>query len=70
MSYLNNQKLKLKLYQLRLVPYIAIGCLIFYFNSNLDLNYIVKGYLSLIESQVCIIIIYLLTRKFFSKPDN
>lgn len=70
MSNLNNQRLKLKLHQLRLVPYLAIGSLIFYFNSNLDLNYIVKGYLVLMESQLCIIIIYLLTAKFTNKPHK
>lgn len=70
MSNLNNQKLKLKLHQLRLVPYLAIGSLIFYLNSNLDLNYVVKGYLVLMESQLCIIIIYFLTTSFASKPDK
>lgn len=68
MSDLNNQRLKLKLHQLRLVPYLAIGSLIFYFNSNLDLNYLIKGYLVLMESQVCIVIIYFLTTKATSKP--
>lgn len=70
MSDLYNQRFKLKLHQLRLVPYLAIGSLIFYFNSNLDLNYIVKGYLVLMESQICIIIIYLLTAKLTTKSPK
>ncbi len=70
MSDLNNQRLKLKLHQLRLVPYLAIGSLIFYFNSNLDLNYIVKGYLVLMESQLCIMVIYFLTAKITSKTHK
>lgn len=70
MSNLNNQRLKFKLHQLRLVPYLAIGSLIFYLNSNLDLNYIVKGYLVLMESQLCIIVIYFLTARVASKPDK
>ncbi len=67
MSNLNNQRLILNFNRLRIVPYIAIGCLIFYLNSNLDLNYIVKGYLVLMESQLCIILIYFLSAKFTSK---
>nr|WP_322711953.1 hypothetical protein [Nostoc sp. ChiSLP03a] len=70
MSNLNNERLKLKFDRLRLIPYLAIGSLIFYFTSNLDLNYIVKGYLVLMESQLCIIAIYLLTDKFTNKPDK
>lgn len=67
---LNNKRLKLKLHQLRLIPYLAIGSLIFYFNSNLDLNYIVKGYLVLMESQLGIILIYFLMAKFTNKPHK
>lgn len=70
MSDLNNQKLNLKFYQLRLLPYLAIGSLIFYLNSYLDLNYIVKGYLVLMECQLCIIVIYFLTAKITSKTDK
>ncbi len=70
MSNLKNQKLKLKFYQLRLFPYIVIGSLIFYFNSNLDLNYLFKGYLVLIESQLCIIIVFLMTGKFNNKTHK
>ena len=70
MSDLYNQRLKLKLHQLRLVPYLAIGSLIFYFNSNLDLNYIVKGYLVLMECQLCIIVIYFLTAKITNKTHK
>jgi hypothetical protein len=70
MNDLNNQRLNFKFHQLRLVPYLAIGSLIFYLNSNLDLNYIVKGYLVLMECQLCIIVIYFLTAKLTSKTHK
>ncbi|RCJ38935.1 hypothetical protein A6769_07805 [Nostoc punctiforme NIES-2108] len=70
MSDFNNQKLNLKFHQLRLVPYLTIGSLIFYFNSNLDLNYIVKGYLVLMECQLGIIFIYFLTAKITNKTHK
>ena len=70
MSNLKNQKLILSFHRLRLVPYLTIGYLIFYFNSNLDFNYLVKGYLVLMESQLSIILIYFLTAKFSSKPHK
>lgn len=68
MNKLNNQILNI--HRLRLVPYITIGGLIFYFNSSLDFNYIIKGYLVLMESQLCIIIIYFITAKITSKPHK
>lgn len=65
MSGLNNSKLNLKLNRLRLLPYIAIGGVIFYFNSNLDFNYLIKSYLVLMESQICILMFYLINCKYF-----
>lgn len=70
MSNLNSERLKLKFNQLHLISYLAIGSLIFYVNSNLDLNYIVKGYLVLMECQLGIIVIYFLTAKFTNKPNK
>lgn len=43
--------------------YPILGLLVFYGNSQLNLNYFVKGYLSLLELQVGILIIYFLSSK-------
>jgi len=58
-----NQKRKFKLHDFRLLPYIALGNLIFYFNSTTDLNYIFKGYFVLLEVQLGILILLFLTGK-------
>jgi len=61
MHILNRPKINLN--WLRLLPYISIGGLIFYFNSTLEFNYLIKGYLTLMESQLLILIIYLINKK-------
>lgn len=67
---LNKQRLRLKFNWLRLLLYMAIGSLIFYFNSQLEFNYIAKGYLVLLESQLCILAIYFMTNKLNNKPQK
>ena len=44
--------------QIRFLPYFVLGGLIFYFNSTGNLNYFFKGYLTLLESQVLLVMIY------------
>jgi hypothetical protein len=44
----------------RFLPYGVLGLLIFYFNSTWDSNIFVKGYLTLIETQTSIILLYFL----------
>ncbi len=63
MIELKNQKWKFKLNDFRLLPYIAVGNLIFYFNSTTDVNYIFKGYSVLLEVQVTILLLLFLTGK-------
>jgi hypothetical protein len=61
MQILNTPKLKFN--WLRLLPYITVGSLIFYFNSQLELNYLIKGYLTLMECQLCILFTYLINKR-------
>jgi hypothetical protein len=44
----------------RFLPYAVVGVLIFYFNSTWDSNFFVKGYLTVIEAQTSIILLYFL----------
>ena len=48
---------------IKYLPYPLLGLLIFYVNSQLDFNYFVKGYLSLLELQVAIVLVYYITSK-------
>lgn len=63
MSNIKSQQLRLPQSRLRLLPYVILGGLIFAFNSSLQLNYFLRGYLALIESQIVIIGIFFLMAK-------
>ncbi|MDJ0733620.1 MAG: hypothetical protein QNJ47_05950 [Nostocaceae cyanobacterium] len=52
---------------LRILPLLVIGGLLFYFNSAIDLNYMVRGYFVLLEAQATILLLLLLTGKLSSK---
>ncbi len=56
-------KRHIKLNGLRLLPYIAVGGLIFYSNSAINLNYLFKGYFVLLEAQAGILLLLFLTGK-------
>ena len=43
--------------------YPLLGMLVFYTNSQLSFNYFIKGYLSFIELQIAVMVIYFLTKK-------
>lgn len=43
---------------IKLMPYTILGLLIFLINSQINLNYLLKGYFTLIELQVVMIIMY------------
>lgn len=65
----NKTIIKLSKYSL----YPILGLLVFYGNSQLNINYFVKGYLSLLELQIGILIIYFLfskLKKTKNKQDN
>ena len=58
-----DKRQNIKLNGLRLLPYIAVGGLIFYSNSATNLNYIFKGYFVLLEAQAGILLLLFLTGK-------
>ncbi len=43
----------------KLIPYSLLGILIFSINSSIDSNYLVRGYITLIEAQLGMVILYL-----------
>lgn len=47
----------------RYIPYLIFGLFVFIFNSQLNLNYFIKGYISVLELQAGIILIYFLTSR-------
>ncbi|MDJ0673889.1 MAG: hypothetical protein QNJ36_00580 [Calothrix sp. MO_167.B42] len=57
--------LKAKL--LRVLPLLAIGALIFYANSSMHFNYMLRGYFVLMEIQATIFVLLLMTGKFAIK---
>ena len=52
---------------LRLLPYAALGILVFAWNSQNDFNYFFKGYLALLECQAGIVVIYFLMTRLARK---
>lgn len=42
----------------KLIPYTILGIVIFSANSRIDSNYLVRGYITLIEAQLGIVIFY------------
>jgi hypothetical protein len=54
---------KSRLTLFRLVPFAALGVLVFSFNANQEMPYMVKGYLTLLEVQVGFLAVFLATRK-------
>lgn len=63
MFELNGSMLKIKSPYMRMFPYLAVGGLIFYFNSANNFNYIVKGYLILLQAQLVILTFLWVTGK-------
>ncbi|CUR31688.1 conserved hypothetical protein [Planktothrix tepida PCC 9214] len=53
----------------RFLPYTVLGILIFYCNSTWDVNFFVKGYLTILELQTAIILLYFLMGRL-SKSQN
>jgi len=70
MSNIKSQQLRLPQLRLRLLPYLILGGLIFTVNSSLQLNYFLRGYLTLIESQIVIIAIFFLIAKLAKKNKS
>jgi hypothetical protein len=52
---------------LRVLPFVGLGALVFALNSGIETNYFLKGYLTLLELQTAIVVLYFLTRMGRSK---
>jgi hypothetical protein len=48
---------------LRLAPFLALGVLLFAFNANQDLPYLLRGYVTLLEIQVGLVAVFFATRR-------
>ena len=48
---------------LKLLPYLVLGGVVFAFNSQTNLNYMLRGYFTLLETQVGIVLIYFLMHR-------
>jgi hypothetical protein len=58
-----DKSLNSRLTLFRLVPFGAIGVLIFAFNANQDLPYMIKGYATLLEVQLAFLALFFMSRK-------
>ncbi len=58
-----NKSSKSRLTLFRLVPFVALGALIFSFNANQEMPYMIRGYLTLLEIQAGFLAVFLATRK-------
>lgn len=45
-----------------MLPLILLGGILFYFNSNAELNYFLRGYLTILELQGGALIVFLFLR--------
>jgi hypothetical protein len=54
----------------RFLFYGVLGLLIFYFNSTWDSNIFVKGYLTLIEVQTSIVLLYFMIARLSKIPTR
>lgn len=63
MSNVDSRKFEAKSTWMRLLPYAALGIVVFSLNSASDLNYFLRGYLVLLEAQAGIVLIYFMMSK-------
>lgn len=54
----------------RFLSYGVLGLLIFYFNSTWDSNIFVKGYLTLLEVQTSMVLLYFMIGRFSKSPTR
>jgi hypothetical protein len=59
-----DKSLKSRLTLFRLMPFVAIGMLIFSFNANQDVPYLLKGYATLLEVQLGCLALFFASRKW------
>jgi hypothetical protein len=63
MNQVNSTGIKIPKSGWHLLPFLVLGVLVFAFNSSLELNYLVKGYITLLELQAGIVVLYFLLTK-------
>lgn len=54
----------------RFLSYGVLGLLIFYFNSTWDSNIFVKGYLTLLEVQTSLVLLYFMMARLSKKSSS
>ncbi|MDV3002134.1 MAG: hypothetical protein N5P05_003740 [Chroococcopsis gigantea SAG 12.99] len=59
---MNKYRIKSSRKRLYLLPLIFLGAGLFYLNSNAELNYFLRGYLTILELQGGALILYLLMK--------
>lgn len=52
---------------LHFIPYLTLGTVVFIFNSETHLNYFMRGYLVLLESQIGLVLIYFIIAKIVKR---
>jgi hypothetical protein len=55
---------------MRFAPYAALGILLFSLNSTSELNYFWKGYLTILQAQAGIVMLYFAMSKFGKYSKN
>ncbi|MGL5058348.1 MAG: hypothetical protein ACRC62_00095 [Microcoleus sp.] len=70
MSNYNSRKLDGMPNWMRFAPYAALGILVFSLNSTSELNYFWKGYLTILQAQVGIVVLYFAMSKFRKYSKN
>lgn len=53
----------------QLFPFVLGGLILFVINSNLELNYFAKGYLTILEIQTLALLFYFLIAKYRKKSS-
>ncbi len=62
----SKQHVKIKSY-FRLLPYVVAGTMIFSLNSLANMNYLFRGYLTLLEAQTVILIVLFVAGRLTNK---
>lgn len=70
MSNYNSRKLEGTPPWMRFAPYVALGILVFSFNSTSELNYFWKGYLTILQAQAGIVMLYFAMSQFRKHGKN
>ncbi|NJK73971.1 MAG: hypothetical protein HC786_32520 [Richelia sp. CSU_2_1] len=70
MSNYNSRKLEGTPNWMRFAPYAALGILVFSLNSTSELNYFWKGYLTILQAQAGIVMLYFAMFKFRQYSKN